>query len=178
MGKPGQVCCSANFGRVQCFSGQIPIISSTYLYCLYFNMTFPCYVFFSASAWSWFVDTKLKDWKNLSHLWLLNFTGPVHLLFYEDLQDYLFCELQSVFKFLEYSVNTNTLECAVKNSEGNHHRQKRILRNSGRPVLTLKDIYTEKMIAKINEVSAEVRALLQTFYKRTWNYHMLQDKVL
>lgn len=136
-------------------------------------------MFFSTSVWSRFVDRKLNDWKYLSRLWLLNFTGPIHLLFYEDLQDNIFCELQSVFKFLEYSVSTNALECAVKNREGNHHRQKRTFRNSGSPVLTLKDIYTEKMIAKINETSAEIRVILQKFYKKTWNYyHMLQEKVL
>lgn len=109
---------------------------------------------------------------------MLDFTGPKYVLFYEDLQDNLLSELQSVFRFLRFNVSTNALECAVKNSEGNHHRQKRIVRIIDNRALTLEDIYTEKMIAKINKTSAEIRNIIQMSYGKIWNHNMLHNKVL
>ena len=58
---------------------------------------------------------------NLS--WLRDFTGPVHVIIYEDLQRDLGREVESIARFLR--VTPTYVDCAVQNAQGDYRRKKK-----------------------------------------------------
>ena len=86
---------------------------------------------------------------NLS--WLRDFTGPVYVVIYEDLQRDLEREVKGIAKFLR--VTPTYVECAVQNAQGEYRRKKK------KPV-DYREHYSEelKAVAKSNVLDVD-RAL-------------------
>lgn len=77
--------------------------------------------------WRQFVYDKLGAWKKSNLDWLKNFSGPTHVIFYEQLVENVENTLRSVLEFLQFPVNPGQLKCAVDRQEGIYRRKKRVL---------------------------------------------------
>ncbi|KAL3271373.1 hypothetical protein HHI36_021857 [Cryptolaemus montrouzieri] len=86
--------------------------------------------------WEQFVSDKLQIWKRTNLDWLYNFTGPTHVVFYEQLVDNLESNLRSILKFLEFPVSEPLFKCAMERKEGIYRRKKRAI---------IFDPYSQKM---------------------------------
>ncbi|KAF5286574.1 hypothetical protein FQA39_LY16257 [Lamprigera yunnana] len=75
--------------------------------------------------WQQFVADKLKMWKQMNLDWLYNFTGPTHVIFYEQLVDNVRHTLTVLLNFLEVPISDNLLMCALERQEGIYRRKKR-----------------------------------------------------
>lgn len=75
-----------------------------------------------SADWEDFVDRQLRDWQALNIAWLRNFTGPLHVVRYEALQDTLDYTLRATLHFLELPVDEEALQCTVARPEGAHKR--------------------------------------------------------
>lgn len=79
--------------------------------------------------------------------WLYNFTGPTHVIFYEQLVDNVEHTLTSVMKFLGVPVDEELFKCAMERKEGIYRRKKRVLNF---------DPYTSKMKEQLKSVQEKV----------------------
>ena len=122
------------------------------------------------SAWKKFVQGQTVDWKNFNLLWMRNFSKPLYLLFYENLQTDLQNELERVFEFLKIQINETALRCIVENKEGNFHRRKKPIVGRHQKPLKLTDLYTEDLTKNINAASIEVSAVLKSKFGIQWTY--------
>lgn len=86
--------------------------------------------------------------------WLYNFTGPTHVIFYEQLVDNLEHTLKSVVEFLNISVDASRFKCAMDRKEGIYRRKKRVLNF---------DPYTQNMKGKIEKVQQQVYEAIYNF---------------
>lgn len=59
--------------------------------------------------------------------WLYNFTGPTHVVFYEQLVDNVQHTLTVVLEFLEVPISDRMLSCALERQEGIYRRKRRLL---------------------------------------------------
>lgn len=71
------------------------------------------------SDWTHFVEDKARVWRQTNLDWIYNFTGPHHIIFYENLVQNLEPELRGVLRFLNVPVSEEQLKCALQRSEGN-----------------------------------------------------------
>lgn len=101
-----------------------------------------------------FVKNKLKAWEQTNLDWLYNFTGPTHVIFYEQLVDNLENTLKSVINFLDMPVDEQLFKCAIERREGIYRRKKRVLNF---------DPYTTKMKTKLHEVEKKVYDAIYNF---------------
>uniref|UniRef100_A0A1B6DAR1 Sulfotransferase domain-containing protein n=1 Tax=Clastoptera arizonana TaxID=38151 RepID=A0A1B6DAR1_9HEMI len=76
--------------------------------------------------WQQFVRDKLRTWRVTNLDWLQNFTGPIHIVLYEELVSNLEWTLRSLVDFLELSVSDSELKCAVNRREGIYKRKQRV----------------------------------------------------
>ncbi|XP_046684262.1 WSCD family member GA21586 isoform X2 [Homalodisca vitripennis] len=75
--------------------------------------------------WQQFVKDKLRTWR-LSNLdWLWNFTGPTHVIVYEELVSHLERTLRALIEFLELPLDEAELQCAIVRREGIYKRKSR-----------------------------------------------------
>lgn len=74
--------------------------------------------FIYVSDWQQFVTDNLRGWQQLNMDWLYNFTGPTHVIFYEQLVDNTEHTLKTVINFLGVYVPAKKLECAIERKEG------------------------------------------------------------
>lgn len=79
------------------------------------------------SDWQKFVTDKLAGWKQMNLDWLYNFTGPTHVVFYEQLVDNVQHTLTTLLDFLEIPISKSLLECTLERQEGIYRRKKRHL---------------------------------------------------
>ncbi|KAB0791171.1 hypothetical protein PPYR_02971 [Photinus pyralis] len=86
--------------------------------------------------WQQFVTDKLKMWKEMNLDWLYNFTGPTHIIFYEQLVDNVQHTLTVLLNFLEVPISDQLLACALERQEGIYRRKRRYMNF---------DPYTRKM---------------------------------
>lgn len=86
--------------------------------------------------WQQFVTEKLKMWNEMNLDWLYNFTGPTHVIFYEQLVDNVQHTLTVLLNFLEVPISDNRLACALERQEGIYRRKRRYMNF---------DPYTRKM---------------------------------
>ncbi|KAG8286327.1 hypothetical protein J6590_062830 [Homalodisca vitripennis] len=81
--------------------------------------------FYSVNNWQQFVKDKLRTWR-LSNLdWLWNFTGPTHVIVYEELVSHLERTLRALIEFLELPLDEAELQCAIVRREGIYKRKSR-----------------------------------------------------
>lgn len=57
--------------------------------------------------------------------WLFNFTGPTHIIFYEQLVNNVEHTLKSVMEFIEAPTDPELFQCALQRKEGIYRRKKR-----------------------------------------------------
>lgn len=77
--------------------------------------------------WQQFVHDKLQAWKQTNLDWLHNFTGPTHIIFYEQLVKNVENTLRTVLDFLEYPISDSLFQCAMARQEGIYRRKKKAL---------------------------------------------------
>lgn len=58
---------------------------------------------------------------------MYNFSGPTHVLFYEQLVVDVEHSLRSILQFLEMPIDEDLLKCALERQEGIYRRKKRVL---------------------------------------------------
>lgn len=108
--------------------------------------------------WQQFVKDKLRTWR-LSNLdWLWNFTGPIHIIVYEELVSHLDRTLRSLAEFLELPLTESELQCAIVRREGIYKRKSRSV--------TL-DPFTPQMKATLKAEQDYVYKEIQTYLKST-----------
>lgn len=86
--------------------------------------------------------------------WLYNFTGPTHVIFYEQLVDNLENTLKTVINFLEMPIDEELFKCAIHRREGIYRRKKRVLNF---------DPYSSRMKTKLREVQRKVYEAIYNF---------------
>jgi hypothetical protein len=77
--------------------------------------------------WMKFVTTKLHAWEQTNLSWGRNFSGPVLIVYYEDLVDSVEKTIRDVLNFIGHPINEGLLRCAVMRKEGIYRRKKRLL---------------------------------------------------
>lgn len=96
---------------------------------------------------------KLQGWKLMNLDWLYNFTGPTHVIFYEQLVENTEHTLRSILEFMEVPIQPR-FKCAVERKEGIYRRKKRVLNF---------DPYTAKMKKMLEEVRTTVYDAIYSF---------------
>lgn len=81
-------------------------------------------IFFS--DWQQFVIDKLSAWKSMNLDWLRNFTGPTHVIVYEQLVTDIEYTLRSLLDFIKLPVTEEQMKCALERREGIYRRKRRI----------------------------------------------------
>ncbi|CRL01941.1 CLUMA_CG015069, isoform A [Clunio marinus] len=101
--------------------------------------------------WIKFVTTKLHAWEQTNLSWGRNFSGPVLIIWYEDLVDDVEKTIRDVLRFIDYPINEDLMRCAIMRKEGIYRRKKRLLTF---------DPYTTTMKKMIEQKRAQVYAEL------------------
>ncbi|XP_044261069.1 WSCD family member AAEL009094 [Tribolium madens] len=105
--------------------------------------------------WQQFVNDKLEAWKQTNLDWLYNFTGPTHVIFYEQLVDNLEHTLKTIINFLDISPpNEDLFKCALERKEGIYRRKRRVLNF---------DPYTDEMKRKLEKTQKKVYEAIYNF---------------
>lgn len=55
--------------------------------------------------WQQFVTNKLWAWEQMNLQWAKNFTGDVHIVYFEDLEQDVAGTLRGILKFLQFPIN-------------------------------------------------------------------------
>lgn len=97
--------------------------------------------------WQQFVSDNLRGWQQLNMDWIQNFTGPLHVMFYEQLVENTEHTLKSVINFLGVYVPLKKFQCAIERKEGIYRRKKRVLNF---------DPFSPEMKGRIKEVQDRV----------------------
>lgn len=84
-------------------------------------------IYLFISDWQQFVSDKLSAWRHTNLDWVHNFTGPTHVIFYDELVANVEHELQTLLKFLEFKVSKSELGCALERKEGIYRRKRRVI---------------------------------------------------
>jgi hypothetical protein len=77
--------------------------------------------------WQQFVADKLSAWRQTNLDWLHNFTGPMHVIFYDQLLEDVAIHLQDLLHFLKLNVSEQNLACALERQEGIYRRKRRVV---------------------------------------------------
>ncbi|XP_077291690.1 WSCD family member AGAP003962 [Arctopsyche grandis] len=77
--------------------------------------------------WQKFVAEKLVAWRQTNLDWLMNFTGPIHIIYYDDLVANVEETLRKLLKFFNITVDEQMLLCALERREGIYRRKKRLM---------------------------------------------------
>lgn len=60
---------------------------------------------FSLADWQQFVTNKLWAWEQMNIQWAKNFTGDVHIVYFEDLVENVDQTLRGILEFLNFPIN-------------------------------------------------------------------------
>nr|CAI5817443.1 unnamed protein product [Callosobruchus analis] len=104
--------------------------------------------------WQQFVSDKLRGWQQMNLDWLFNFTGPTHVIFYEQLVDDVPHTMRGVLDFIGVHVDPQLFKCAMDRREGIYRRKKRVLNF---------DPYTKEMKEKLREAQEKVYEAIYNF---------------
>lgn len=85
---------------------------------------------------------------------MYNFTGPTHVIFYEQLVDNLEHTLKTVVNFLDISFDEKLFKCALERKEGIYRRKRRVLNF---------DPYNNEMKKKLEKVQKKVYEAIYNF---------------
>ncbi|KAK9719381.1 hypothetical protein QE152_g22685 [Popillia japonica] len=77
--------------------------------------------------WQQFVNDKLTAWRQTNLDWLRNFTGPTHVIFYEQLVQNVENTVRTILDFLELPISDELFQCALDRKEGIYRRKRRAL---------------------------------------------------
>ncbi|KAI4455122.1 hypothetical protein MML48_9g00016571 [Holotrichia oblita] len=77
--------------------------------------------------WQQFVNDKLTSWRQTNLDWLRNFTGPTHVIFYEQLVQNVENTVRTILDFLELPISDELFQCALARKEGIYRRKRRAL---------------------------------------------------
>lgn len=103
-----------------------------------------------------FVTTKLHAWEQTNLSWGCNFSGPVLIVYYEDLVDNVERTLREILKFISFPVDEDLMRCAVMRKEGIYRRKKRLL-NFDPYTLTMKKMIEERRTQVYTELGRNKR---------------------
>lgn len=78
-------------------------IYATVIQC-FFGIHTTMIVFFFAD-WQQFVTNKLWAWEQMNLQWARNFTGDIHIVYYDDLVENPNGTLRGILHFIEYPLN-------------------------------------------------------------------------
>ena len=70
---------------------------------------------------------KLSAWRQTNLDWLHNFTGPMHVMFYDQLIEDVATHLQDLLRFLRLNVSEQNMACALEWREGIYRRKRRVI---------------------------------------------------
>jgi hypothetical protein len=73
------------------------------------------------------VADKLSAWRQTNLDWLHNFTGPMHVMFYDQLLEDVATHMQGLLRFLKLNVSEQNLTCALERREGIYRRKRRVI---------------------------------------------------
>lgn len=77
--------------------------------------------------WQQFVADKLSAWRQTNLDWLHNFTGPMHIMFYDQLIEDVATHLQDLLRFLRLNVSEQNMACTLEWREGIYRRKRRVI---------------------------------------------------
>lgn len=60
---------------------------------------------FTKIDWQQFVTNKLFAWEQMNLQWTRNFTGDVHIVYYDNLVDDVEATLRGILEFLRFPIN-------------------------------------------------------------------------
>lgn len=104
------------------------------------------------------MSAKLAAWRQTNMDWLANFTGPTHVVMYDDLVADVGGTLRGILAFLEHPVSEEAMACALERREGIYRRKRRALAANFDP-------YTAAMKAEMREQQDEVFAKIKKYQK-------------
>ncbi|KAI0209565.1 hypothetical protein LSAT2_005719 [Lamellibrachia satsuma] len=110
------------------------------------------YSAFQSGRWNSFVKGYLPRWRTFNLLWLLDFKGPMHVIFYEDLKEDMRRELTKIAEFLR--VQPKFMECALQNSQGNFLRKNKT---------NYRQVYDKELTTLAEQSSLEKRRSLSQY---------------
>lgn len=99
--------------------------------------------------WANFVTAKLAAWRQTNMDWLANFTGPTHVVLYDDLVADVEGTIRGILTFLEHPISAEDMRCALDRKEGIYRRKRRALAANFDP-------YTQAMKAMLRDQQDEV----------------------
>ncbi|XP_052129332.1 WSCD family member AAEL009094 [Frankliniella occidentalis] len=106
--------------------------------------------------WANFVTAKLAAWRQTNIDWLTNFTGPTHIVLYDDLVRDVEGTLRAILDFLEHPVTDDAMACAIERREGIYRRKRRALAANFDP-------YTPSMKSMLRDQQDEVFAHVKKY---------------
>lgn len=68
------------------------------------------------SKWDWFVEYKGISWAYFLHTWLVQNDTDIHVVQYERLIEHPKLELRRLLNFLNVSISSEKIKCAISNS--------------------------------------------------------------
>lgn len=81
---------------------------------------------FVSPDWRKFFYDKLRAWREMTLDWLHNFSGPLHIITYEQLVSNLPSTLLSIMHFIQVSPpSQDSFDCAIRRREGIFRRRRR-----------------------------------------------------
>ncbi|XP_055706313.1 WSCD family member AGAP003962 [Phlebotomus papatasi] len=101
--------------------------------------------------WEQFVQKQLTAWELMNVGWAKNFTGPLKVVFYDDLVGDVEGTLRDVLHFLNWPIDENLFSCAMSRKEGIYQRKKRLMSF---------DPFTPQMKLELEEKRQEVFSIL------------------
>lgn len=104
--------------------------------------------------WKWFFNWYIDEWQRTNLDWIQNFTGPLHIVLYDQLRHDLGPTLRSLVQFLDLPLDEAAIQCTIEHPEGLHHRGARTDNY---------DPYTEDMKTRLDNVEQFVMEELKSY---------------
>ena len=109
-------------------------------------------------GWESYASDAVNYWTAFNAEWL-QFTGPLHIVRFEDFQLNLNATLSSLLRFLNASVSLQDIECALKHSRGRFKRREKWAREG----VAEDDIITPEMTKRFVESEEKFGMALKNY---------------
>lgn len=93
------------------------------------------------------MNAKIHGWEQTNLSWGKNFSGPVLIVYYEELVDNVEKIVRDILNFIEFPIDEDLMRCAMNRKEGIYRRKRRLLSF---------DPFTPEMKKMIEEVRVRV----------------------
>ena len=127
------------------------------IHCIQYGLT----PFSSGPGWESFAPEALNYWTAFNTEWL-QFTGPLHIVRFEDFQLNLNATLKGLLTFLNASVPWKDFECALQNSSGKFKRRKKRTSDG----VAEGDIFTPQMTKRLAKSEENFRTALNNYTRK------------